>query len=1580
MKDYLNEESSSDSSFTNSFGSEKSPIVEFSPTEKPKDDRTVSANSEASDTLASLCITGFRIVKLLGRGGMGVVYEAIEEELNRRVALKVLPASALLDSRQIARFKHEARAVAQLHHENIVPIYKVGSDQGIHYYTMQLIDGQNLSQIISSIKNHVKNDPKSSREDSKRRTAAKSKEDRKKEDRSPGIVPGSSSRRRFRIEELASALTSRRGGSHDLSMYQSIAEFGAEIATALSHAHDHGVIHRDIKPSNILVDETSKPWVADFGLAMVRDNSVATKPGDIVGTYRYMSPEQATGRRFLIDHRTDIYSLGVTLYELVTQSVPFPGTQPHELLRQVSFDEPKSVRSANPAIPEELQIIITKAIAKNPHDRYETAHDFADDLRRFATGRPIQAKRASVVKQLRRWMGRHQGFVLAASLVLLMTFVTSIAASAMIWNAYESEHQQLVIAEEALDRSEGMRLAAKSQQMIPKNPSLAVSLSVESAKRASGPEINSTMLEALAATYERKTLYPKDLQGRSLELSPDGRLAVGLLSTKDSTSGSAVVLDLQSSTTQLTIAGREPFSHVLFHPSGNTVLTASSSNPSRDENGVLNWKASAATLWSVNKSDQQILLKDSEPLLLQRSCFSQDGKAIVLPSSDQTVSIYDGTTGERTLVFQLHKARVMLAVISADGRTAASLDTSGQVWFWNAIDGTVKGQLDVREMVKSVPKLHLTANGSHLVFTTDDGSTCYSVSNDKPSRVAKWREPQFEPHPVLPLGVCYWTATGTVHLRNLSTGQSLSEIQLPHAPQLISYTRDGKHLLAAVNENVHVIEPFSGTVQVVLRGHTGQVLKVTSDNDFQTIVTSGTDRSLRLWSDLPLLALGVLPQPALMRIPNRDHWVTTENSICIATDPSTETSAIEMDSAKLRQIGPGKQPKSNKRFNRIVLYQDHSVRIVDSISARKVQEVSFPNSAIVEASYCGDSELVLIKLKSGGWFTWNLADKSLNKLQLGRDEPTEHSISPDGTQVVVTGHDGICSIHSLSDGKMLRLLPHDEMVHAVEWLKTGGLLTLDSKRHLRLWSNWKEVLEPKWTAKTDDANSITVMDSADLVVTFNSLKENKVECWSVDSGQLKHSTHGGLLQRVTQHPKQSLVLLTSVKGASLWELTNGERADLSSKHSIVGAFVGNSVVTAEAGIEKHAHTHPTFFHSDSGSCTLSFFSLDSKAQQRSIQLDRVPIELSVDRETEVLYLSYTAWHASILDRRSNAQHLSPTFSSNVSVIRYLARSKRWMVASTDGTVLLLDDTGKLIKSMLSGPPIVTMCVSSDDRLVATGDLQGRIRVIEIESGSSVLDENLPQSPPKQMEFVDLDRGLLVLSQNGNLDKLSLGKEPPLRYSAPAGIQAFVLFNARANALLICGSDLLNPPVTDGNVSVASTKSNVSVGMAQQLDISKFQALEVDSREAKFGDVNPGNSEIALFTSSGKIVIYQTDPLTLKKEWEVGVDRVNALRWVGKDRLATLSRNETISVWNTAMGELVLEVEPVSRSPINYASYRFQWSPLDPWTDSLQLFDGQENRVLSYPLNPQEFANKHAPRSLLEAEARLYLNPMLIKQD
>jgi len=383
--------------------------------------RPIVPASTPQPEFSSSPLGDFQILNEIGRGGMGVVYEAIQLSLGRRIALKVLPFAAALDAKQLQRFKNEAHAAAQLHHTNIVPVYSVGCERGVHFYAMQLINGRSLSSVIQEMRGDENGlgNPWS-------------------------LITTAAIQPNVTVANSASIMSQKT--SHTRESFRTAARIAVQVADALDYAHEAGVVHRDIKPANLLLDAKGSVWVTDFGLAQVTADAGLTQTGDLVGTLRYMSPEQAAGRRVPIDHRTDVYSLGATLYELLTLQPIFSAQDRPALLQQIFNDDPKPLHQWNRAIPHELETIVMKATAKSPTDRYATAADMASDLRRFLEERPILARRPTVVDRVRKWMRRHPAFVRAA-LVLLIFGTVGLAVSRSLIAHEQSETKAALVRE-----------------------------------------------------------------------------------------------------------------------------------------------------------------------------------------------------------------------------------------------------------------------------------------------------------------------------------------------------------------------------------------------------------------------------------------------------------------------------------------------------------------------------------------------------------------------------------------------------------------------------------------------------------------------------------------------------------------------------------------------------------------------------------------------------------------------------------------------------------------------------------------------------------------------------------------------------------------------------------------------------------------------------------------------------------------------------------------------------------------------------------------------------------------------------
>ncbi len=361
----------------------------------------------------------YRILREVGRGGMGVVFEAEEERLGRRVALKVLPVHALMDRRKIERFQLEARAAAALQHPGIVPVYTVGEERGVHYYAMRLIEGDGLDAVIREVKRWKSGEAMCSQPDEPTERLGRARSSQL----ALQLLSDSTSRI---LRETWAVNASPRASPGPVSArphsrgktppeyYRSVARIGWQVAVALAYAHGRGVLHRDIKPANLLLDGEGNAWITDFGLAKLADAASLTQTGEIVGTLRYMAPEVIEGKA---NPRSDIYSLGLTLYEFLTLEPAFDLEDQASIILAIKVDPPPAPRVRDPRIPLELEKIVLKAVQKDPMQRYRSALEMAADLERFVAGEPVLARLPGMRYRVGRRLRKHRRAVLAMVLL-----------------------------------------------------------------------------------------------------------------------------------------------------------------------------------------------------------------------------------------------------------------------------------------------------------------------------------------------------------------------------------------------------------------------------------------------------------------------------------------------------------------------------------------------------------------------------------------------------------------------------------------------------------------------------------------------------------------------------------------------------------------------------------------------------------------------------------------------------------------------------------------------------------------------------------------------------------------------------------------------------------------------------------------------------------------------------------------------------------------------------------------------------------------------------------------------------------
>jgi serine/threonine protein kinase len=651
----------------------------------------------------------FRILREIGRGGMGIIYEAEQLSLHRRMALKVLPFAAVLDRRQLQRFKNEAQAAASLDHPNIVSVHSVGCERGLHYYAMQLIEGQTLAGIIGELGRAAESARKDKRKDEGQ--SAENVVSRLTQDLAAGQFPaarkkasGDAPTSEFAAEPTPSPVagdeTDRTVQAHvstsrsirGRQFFRTVARLGIQAAEALEHAHQMGVVHRDIKPSNLMVDASGHLWVTDFGLAMTKAQTNLTMTGDVVGTLRYMSPEQVQGNRQVMDHRTDLYSLGATLYELLTLRPAVTSNDRHEVIHQIVEEDTRAPRQLSRAIPADLETVVLKAMAKEPKARYATAQEMADDLRRFLEDKPIHARRPTWAQRLAKWSRRHRPILWivagAAACVLLAVAI----GAALIAHTAELGRQE---AEESEQEAEGARQEAEEARR-----------KAEKAQRETARLLAETATLLGASYMDRgQTLCEQREVGRgmvwlarALQVAPDE--APELL---EAIRGKLAAWKRRLHSLRMVVQIPGKVRVVALSPDGSRILAGGTDG--------------AVRMWETAKG-RPIGTPLQHSSAVTAVAFSPDGSRIVTGTENGTARLWNAATQKPIGKPLVHEGPVVAVAFNRDGSRIATASSHGTIQAWSATDWKPVGEPLKRGWPRSVA---FTSAGLRAVITMEGG-------------------------------------------------------------------------------------------------------------------------------------------------------------------------------------------------------------------------------------------------------------------------------------------------------------------------------------------------------------------------------------------------------------------------------------------------------------------------------------------------------------------------------------------------------------------------------------------------------------------------------------------------------------------------------------------------------------------------------------------------------------------------------------------------------------------------------------------------------------------------------------------
>ncbi|HKB00830.1 MAG TPA: protein kinase [Gemmataceae bacterium] len=1027
---------------------------------------TVASGPEVPrGTLPFAQLGEYRLIREVGRGGMGVVYEAEQASLGRRVALKVLPPQAR-DGKLRLRFEREARAAAKLHHTNIVPVFGVGEHDGQPYYVMQFIHGLGLDEVLRELRRQSGGAGQSAEAAGRDDAAAIAHSlvtgaVAVPEPLAPTrTVPAAPTAATEAGTPESSATSRLSGSSAGLSLsstsavlpgqttadsqrkatyWQSVAQIGIQVASALEYAHKQGVLHRDVKPSNLLLDSRGIVWVTDFGLAKAAGQHDLTHTGDVLGTLRYMPPE-AFDRK--TDVRGDVYSLGLTLYEMVALRRAFDEGDRPRLVKQVATGEPPRLESLAPAVPRDLATIIQKAIAKEPGQRYQTAGEFAADLARFADDRPIRARRLGALERAWRWSRRNPQVAGLAAAVVVLLVAGSVISTVLGVNATLARDRADANAREAIDN----------------------------AQRAT-EERNRALAEQRRADREadaaRANLYVVRLNSIQLALENlNGVLAQDLLD-------------------QVRPAG----------PAGERT----------------NWEW--CYHWRACHRELRVLKGHTDDI--SGLAVSPDGTRLVSCADDGTLREWDPATGRGLRTFALKGCGFPYMAMSADGTRLAVGSDRGDV---KVIDAVHWQELHTFQAHRDgIRGLAFSPDGARLVTASEDRTLkMWTVAGGQPLRTFTGhtdavRSVAFSPDGRL---LASGSQDATARIWNAATGETVHTFR-GHTVGLncVVFSPDGRQLVSAGKDwAVRLWDAVDGHELYTLTGHTAEVRAVAVSPDGKLLASAGHDRTIKLWD----VATGRERSSYLGHRKGLYNLVFSPDGRWLASGSSdlsvrlwgvTRDVGSRADKSHDGQVRAVEFSPDGRWLTSVGL--DGKVIVRDVVTGQSKNLAVEPGPGLLGLAYSPDGRLLATCGDAGAVTVWDAeAGRPRFRVKMHDRWSSALAFSPDGKLLASGGEDRTIKLLDAATGEVVRTLTgHEGEVRGLVFGSDGRRLYSGAgDETVRVWDvDTGQQLEV-WKGHSDGVTGVALSPDGRWLASSSS--DQTVKVWEVATGRVVHTLTG----------------------------------------------------------------------------------------------------------------------------------------------------------------------------------------------------------------------------------------------------------------------------------------------------------------------------------------------------------------------------------------------------------------------------------------------------------------------------------------